>query len=91
MRKTFPCPVCKGSGYLDRGEMVDVGIGMVQVSADLECSFCEYGQMVIDGEKHREYQMHIFSMKVPDFLWDEDGNIKVALTRAIAYYEKGEA
>jgi hypothetical protein len=51
--KTFPCPICKGSGIGEKGECVDVGIGMVQVSADWPCGWCVgEGMVEIGGTTH---------------------------------------
>ena len=62
-RTTFPCPVCKGSGILEEGDWVDVGIGSIQVSADDYCTWCDDGQMVIGGKKHIEYRKEIMGKK----------------------------
>lgn len=61
--KKIPCWLCKGSGIIEEGERIDVGLGPFitqQVSADLECGFCEgEGMIEIGGPKHLEYKRDI--------------------------------
>jgi len=53
--KLFPCPICKGSGIAEEGETVDVGVGNVQVSADIECGYCfGEGMIGVNSETHEK-------------------------------------
>jgi len=56
-----PCWVCKGSGIIEEGETIDVGIGWgieEQVSPDIECEWCDYGMIEIGSKKHKEYRKY---------------------------------
>ncbi len=91
-RKDFPCPVCKGTGVLEEGHYVDVEVGMIQVSADLECDWCTNGMMVIDSPKHRQYAFDRWMEKSPQFIWDgEDITFLDALKNATDYLVSSEA
>lgn len=66
--KKFPCPYCKGSGVAEEGEHVDVGIGMVQVSADWPCNFCDaLGMIERGGSVHKRIVASQIATKILGF------------------------
>ena len=54
--KRSPCPVCKGQIVLERGDFVSVGVGMMQVSADLTCGWCVDGFMEVGSKEHWKWR-----------------------------------
>jgi DnaJ-class molecular chaperone len=56
-QKYVVCWNCRGSGIIEEGDTVDVGIGQVQVSPDISCWLCEgTGFVKINGKLHKQYR-----------------------------------
>ena len=67
-KKTFPCWLCKGSGISEEGEYVDVGIGMMQVSADWPCNYCDgKGLIEVGGPVHRRITAERLALEIIKF------------------------
>ncbi len=82
-RATFPCPVCKGKYHLE-------GDGWNE--PQINCSWCDYGQMIIGSDTHKDYAFSIWMEKAPFFLWheDEDTSFREVLRRGIKWITKLE-
>lgn len=69
--KKFPCWVCKGSGIVEEGERVDIGLGpfvTAQVSPDIKCEYCNgEGMIEINSPLHRTIKRY----QLQTYLWTQ--------------------
>lgn len=68
-KRSYPCSYCKGSGIAEEGDYVDVGVGMMQVSADWPCNYCDsLGMIEIGGKVHRRIVQEKLALEIIGFI-----------------------